>query len=291
MAEFQSSYVYYIVPSVDGNYVVAGRQVVDGIASDSDSGSETFELSEAVIYDDEFGQIEAEYIGYYGNGWVGAADLGGFTVNYLFSNDGSLQDDDVIPVVAADFTVCFLAGTAIACPGGDRPVEDLAVGDIVITADGARRTIRFVGRQTFATVFADPLRTRPVCIRAGALGDGLPKRDLCLSPDHAVLVGGMLVQAGALIDGVGVTRMTGLPERFTYYHVEVEDHALILAEGLPAETFAGNVPRRRFDNWADYVELYGAAAPPIPEMALPRIKSARQLPSSLRLLPEKGNAA
>jgi hypothetical protein len=282
MAEFQSSHLYYIVSSGGGNYVVAGRQIVDGTATDGDLASQTFELSETIAYEDEFGPIEAEYLGYHGSGWVGAAQIGGFTVVYLFSTDGSLQDNDVIAVVTADFTVCFLAGTAIACPGGERLVEDLAVGDLVLTADGTARPVRFVGRQTFTTLFADPLRTRPVCIKAGALGADLPRRDLRLSPDHAILLDGVLVQAGALVDGVDVTRLADLPERFTYFHVELEDHALILAEGMPAETFVDNVSRRRFDNHAEFVALYGEAAPAIPEMALPRVKAARQVSRTLR---------
>ena len=188
----------------------------------------------------------------------------------------------MIAVVEENFTVCFLAGTAIACPGGERPIEDLAVGDLVMTADGGVRPVRFVGRQTFATLFADPRRTRPIRIAAGALGEGLPVRDLCVSPDHALLVEGVLVQAGALVNGTTIAPISDLPERFTYFHVELEDHSLILAEGVPAETFVDNVTRRRFDNWAEYEALYGDGLPRIAEMALPRIKSARQVPRTLR---------
>jgi hypothetical protein len=54
-----------------------------------------------------------------------------------------------------------------------------------------------------------------------------------------------------------VVRDIAMPERFTYFHVEIADHALILAEGVPAETFLDTVTRRRFDKFADYVALYG----------------------------------
>jgi hypothetical protein len=282
MATFASSFLYYIVPGAGANYTVAGKQVIDGIAQNGDPDSQTFEISEQIFYLDDAGQIEAEYIGYFGDGWVGSTNLGIFTIICLFSTDGSLAESDIIQVQAADFTVCFLAGTAVACPGGARPVEDLAVGDLVLTADGGVRPVRFVGRQTFATLFADPRRTRPVHIDAGALGEGLPLRDLCVSPDHALLVDGVLVQAGALVNGTTVAPMTDLPERFTYFHVELDDHALILAEGVPAETFVDNVTRRRFDNYADYEALYGDHTPTIAELALPRIKSARQLPQEVR---------
>ena len=73
-----------------------------------------------------------------------------------------------------------------------------------------------------------------------------------------------------------------MPERFTWFHVELDDHALILAEGVPAESFVDNVTRRRFDNFADYEALYGDTGATIAELPAPRIKSARQLPQALR---------
>jgi hypothetical protein len=180
------------------------------------------------------------------------------------------------------FTVCFLAGTAIATPSGARPVEDLAIGDPVLTADGRTAPVRWIGVQTVVRVFADPLRTLPIRISTGALGEGLPARDLFVSPDHALFLDGVLVQAGALVNGTTIARVTEMPERFTYFHVELEDHALILAEGVPAETFVDNVTRRRFDNFAEFVALYGETGASIAELDLPRVKAARQLPGSLR---------
>ncbi len=161
-------------------------------------------------------------------------------------------------------------------------METLAIGDLVRTASGRTAAIRWIGVQTIVSVFADPLRSFPVRITAGALGQNLPVRDLRVSPDHALFLDGLLVQAGALVNGTTIVRETAMPERFTYFHVELEDHALILAEGVPAETFLDTVTRRRFDNWAEYVELYGDTGATIAEIAAPRIKSARQLPRSLR---------
>jgi hypothetical protein len=180
------------------------------------------------------------------------------------------------------FTVCFLAGTRIATPAGEVAVEALAIGDRVLTADGRAAPVRWVGVQTVVSVFADPLRSFPICISAGALGEGLPVRDLLVSPDHALMLDGALVQAGALVNGTTIVRETEMPERFTYFHVELEDHSLILAEGVPAETFLDTVTRRRFDNWAEHEALYGPIPAPTSEMAMPRIKSARQLPRWLR---------
>ena len=80
----------------------------------------------------------------------------------------------------------------------------------------------------------------------------MPSRDLLLSPDHAVLVDGALIQAGALINGTSIVRETNTPPVFTYYHIEVDDHSLILADHTPAETFIDNIDRMNFDNWAEH---------------------------------------
>jgi hypothetical protein len=182
---------------------------------------------------------------------------------------------------------CFLEGTRIATPQGDRAVETLGIGDVITTADGGTAPVRWIGRRTLHAEgesgyrFADPLVYQPVRITAGALGDNLPVRDLLVSMDHAVLIDGLLVQAGALVNGVSVIRETRLPDSFTYYHIELADHALVLAEGVPAETFVDNVMRMGFDNWAEHEALYDNA-PSIAEMPYPRVQSYRQLPLALR---------
>ena len=201
------------------------------------------------------------------------------------------QNFNDLIVDGSPFTVCFLAGTRIATPGGGTPVESLAIGDRVLTADGSTAPVRWVGVQTIVSVFADRLRCFPIRITAGALGPDMPVRDLLVSPDHALFLDGVLVQAGALANGTTIVRETAMPERFTYFHVELEDHALILAEGVPAETFLDTVTRRRFDNFAEYAALYGDGGAAIGEMAAPRVKSARQLPQALRGRFAAANAA
>jgi hypothetical protein len=175
---------------------------------------------------------------------------------------------------------CFLRGTRIAAPEGEIPVEDLKIGDLVLTNDGRMLPVRWIGRNTIITRFADPLRAMPIRIEANSLSDGVPKRDLLLSPDHALLVDGLLIQAGALVNGMSITREVWMPESFTYYHVEVEDHSLILAEDTPAETFVDNVARTVFDNWKEHLDLYGFDSY-VPEMSYPRVLSARQLPDEI----------
>ena len=177
--------------------------------------------------------------------------------------------------------ICFYPGTLVATPAGDVTVETLRIGDLVLTHDGATKAIRWMGRQTVSTTFADPLRVLPIRVTAGALADNMPVRDLLVSPDHALLVDGVLIQAGALVNGSTIRRERAVPTVFTYHHVELADHSLILAEGTPAETFVDNIDRMGFDNWDEHEARYGQL-PAIPELNLPRAKSARQVPMATR---------
>jgi hypothetical protein len=214
-----------------------------------------------------------------GGGFIAENAAGDFV---YFTNDTLTPADVGTPLApqAGPLAVCFMPGTMIATPAGEAVVESLAIGDLVTTADGRAAPVRWIGRQTVAPRFADELRL-PVRVKAGALGDNVPARDLLLSPDHALFVDGALIHAGALVNGSSIVRERDVPASFIYYHIEVDDHALILAENAPAETFVDNVDRRRFDNFAEYEALYPQARA-ISEMPLPRAKAWRQVPQSTR---------
>lgn len=173
---------------------------------------------------------------------------------------------------------CFLAGTRIATPAGEVAVETLTPGDWVTLADGGAAAVRWVGRHTVARRFSDPQRHWPVRIRAGALDAGLPRRDLLLTPGHALRLGDILMQANALVNGGGIVREIAVPETFVYWHVELHTHALLLAEGVAAESFLDTCQELAFDNRATRPE----PAPGGGELPYPRCKSARQLPQGLR---------
>lgn len=196
----------------------------------------------------------------------------------ITTNDGSALDSDNINIDV----ICFMPGTNIAVPGGEAKVETLRPGDLVMTTAGEAKSVRWVGRQTVSRVFADPLRVLPVRIKAGALGENAPCRDLLISPDHAILIDGVLVQAGALVNGSSIVREADVPQVYTYYHVELDDHSLVLAENVAAETFIDNVDRLGFDNWAEHEALYPDGKT-IEEMIYPRAKSFRQVPQAARI--------
>lgn len=157
--------------------------------------------------------------------------------------------------------ICFLRGTMIRTPDGDRAIEDLAIGDFVTTLSGAARPIRWIGRQRFrrAASRAWVRDVRPVRFARGAGGENLPSRDLYLSQAHAVYRGTRLVPAQRLVDGRAVTLDDARDLAvLDYFNVELEAHDVIFAEGLPVETFLSrNGNREAFDNFVEFERLYG----------------------------------
>ena len=212
-------------------------------------------------------------------------DAAGFytRVEGISGNSGTdlIYNVETLEFADATTAICFMPGTLVATPAGEAAVETLRRGDLVLTPDGTEAPVVWMGRQTVSRRFADPLRVLPVRIEAGALGEGLPRRDLLVSPDHALFLDGVLVHAGALVNDSTIRRETNVPEIWTYWHVELADHALVLAEGVAAESFVDNAERKAFDNWAEHQALYPDGQQ-LSEMPLPRAKSHRQVPHSLR---------
>ncbi|TNC04642.1 Hint domain-containing protein [Methylobacterium terricola] len=139
--------------------------------------------------------------------------------------------------------VCFVTGALIRTTRGEIAVEKLRAGDNVVTASGNLRPIIWIGHRDLdgrgRTLLA---YQQPIRIRAGAFGPGLPTRALLLSPGHPVLVGadadgvgGHLVPIMCLINGTTIAREP--VSSVTYWHVELDAHDILLAEGLPAESY------------------------------------------------------
>jgi hypothetical protein len=155
---------------------------------------------------------------------------------------------------------CFVAGTRITTGCGPRPVETLRIGDEVATLDGGMLAIKWIGTRAYEGRFAAKnFLTRPVRIATGAIADGVPVRDLYVSPDHAICLDGHLIHAWRLVNGVSVTQPEP-PQRVDYFHIELERHAVIFAENCPAESFLDEDCRGRFQNAAEFYTLYPEAA-------------------------------
>ncbi len=148
---------------------------------------------------------------------------------------------------------CFVSGTRIATPSGEVPVESLSIGDHVLLAPMLNRPavsapVRWIGyRRLNLKRYAARADVAPVRIVAGALAPSVPTRDLMVSPDHAMLIDGCLVPARLLVNGATVVRALGL-RHVTYFHVELDTHDLLLAEGAATESYLDTGNRAMFEN-------------------------------------------
>ena len=178
---------------------------------------------------------------------------------------------------------CFATGTTIATPDGERAIETLDAGEEILTRDGRSVPVVWVARQTVSNPRAVELARCPVRIEAGALGPGLPNAPLTVTGDHALLFGGLLINAGALVNGTSIrlVPLAEMPTQFTWWHLELEEHEAIVANGVAAESFIDYNGRSDFDNYDEYLDLAGSDRH-IVEMPLARICSQRLLPDELR---------
>jgi hypothetical protein len=148
-------------------------------------------------------------------------------------------------------TVCYAAGTRIRTDRGDVTVEDLLPGDTVVVLDGgsvASLPVKWIGtRQVDLAAHPSPEIVAPVRIARGAFAENVPARDLVVSPPHAIFIDGKLVPAKLLVNDMTITRAYDM-QAVTYYHVELDRHAVILAENLPAESYLDTGNRSFFRN-------------------------------------------
>jgi hypothetical protein len=159
-----------------------------------------------------------------------------------------------------DDVACYCRGTLIATKRGERKVEKLKIGDEVITVSGALRPIKWIGRRSYGGRFIMGRRDMlPICIRAGALDDQVPERDLWISPHHAMYFkdesGGVLIEAKDLINGVSIVQAERV-DKVEYFHVELDSHDVLMAEGAPSETFIDDNSRGMFHNAFEHAALY-----------------------------------
>jgi hypothetical protein len=150
--------------------------------------------------------------------------------------------------IAAGSLPCFAAGTPIMTETGEIPVERLTVGTRLPTKIGKRLArVIWIGRRTVdCRRHPRPQDVMPILIRRNAIGVGVPHRDVMLSPDHALLVEDVLIPVRYLVNGVTIVQQD--VDCVSYWHVELDQHDVILAAGLPAESFLDTGNRAAFSN-------------------------------------------
>ena len=166
-------------------------------------------------------------------------------VNFLDGDGniiGTMVFNNIETVIA-----CFTTGTRIATPSGQRAIESLQRGDLVMTRDHGPQAIRWIGRRTFsADLLAQDPTLQPILIRQGALGQGLPERDMIVSRQHRMLVSGPRAELlfgsdEVLVRALHLTCLPGVeaiaPSEVTYLHMMFDRHEVVLADGAWSESF------------------------------------------------------
>jgi hypothetical protein len=223
---------------------------------------------------------------------TGLGSSGGFVLvdgagnDFLFSNTSVSIGSQAEASVAGFQTYqapCVAAGTLIETVQGAVLVEALSVGNGVRTLLGGSGRIVWIGKRAVnCALHPKPEMVWPVRIAVGAFGENVPVRDLWLSPDHAVYVDGILVPVKLLINGTSIAQMP--VAEVTYYHVELPRHDVLLAEGLPVESYLDTNGRANFTNGGGLVALHPEFTPGIWEelgcarlvVAGPALEAARR---------------
>jgi hypothetical protein len=159
---------------------------------------------------------------------------------------------------------CFLIGTRILTPRGEIPIEELTIGDVVDTLNGPR-PVKWIGRRRFTKDASSSWHSSvaPIRVARFALHDQYPNRDLYLSPAHSLFVDGVLIPVKHLVNDRSVVR-ADMDDRevIEYFHIELETHEVIFAEGAPTETLLVTTGREGFANFVEYERLYGSEERP-----------------------------
>jgi hypothetical protein len=155
-------------------------------------------------------------------------------------------DEGAGTFVTEDQTPCFCRGVMILTPAGEAPVERLRVGDRVVTMAGEEKPITWIGQGRRRITRPDS-NARPVIVRRDALADGSPKRDLRLTRGHSLYLDGMLIPVEFLINGHSI-RWDDVARAVEFYHVELAEHDVLIADGAPTESYREDGNRELFEN-------------------------------------------
>ena len=278
---FGDSYIItsvFVAPEGDGSIISY---------TDSDS-SQKLSGSEHVSTNGPYGPLTLQYAGF----TVGSQNdpvlyYPGDERYYVVNTSGSSLLG--LSVVTNSAALCFLPHTLIRLAGSQqKQAGDLVVGDLVATPEGPQ-AVKFIGKTTRNIFDLRETGRMPIRIEAGSLGELGPDADIHCTPSHAFHIKGSLVEAQALVNGTTIQQLNDWDElMITYISIELEDHQLVWANGLLAESYYANwrndgFSRQSWDNYDQYLELYGESES-MKELDMPRIPFARQLPAELRLI-------
>jgi autotransporter passenger strand-loop-strand repeat protein/probable HAF family extracellular repeat protein len=209
---------------------------------------------------------------------------GDFTGDYFHlapdnSGNGTLITEDDQP--------CYCRGTLIRADTGELAVEHLAIGDKLETGSGALRPIKWIGRRSYNGRFVMGRKDiLPICIRAGALADNVPRRDLWISPHHAMYLDGVLIEAKDLVNGVSIVQAEHVAN-LEYFHIELETHDVIVVEGALSETFLDDNSRGMFNNAHEYRALYPETVPAPARYCAPRLEDGYEVEAARRYIAQR----
>ena len=173
-------------------------------------------------------------------------------------------------------TACFLSGSKIKTPNGYVTIDDLRIGDMVETGSGQAMPIKWIGHarrdRTVGGLWHKDVA--PIEIREAAIDEGAPDRTLYVSPYHGILVDGLLIPAIDLVNGTTIVQQRSFEaDEILYLHIELDSHEVVVANGLESESFRTWEDRSGFDNFDQYVAMYGDAQSnvvPIAEIVPPK---------------------
>ena len=235
----------------DGGQRLDGEQTIDGVTyssgtrieaefqftvEDPDTGIQYQVIGVNVVQDGSYGTIE-------GLAFVDAAPPVGVELTIVSTSEGPRGSVDESQIVA----ICLTKGTRIRTAGGETLIEDLRVGDQVAVFEGGHSELRLVSREVFSDAdLAENPKLRPIRITAGALGDGLPTRDLLVSRNHRMLVVSKIAErmfgkSKVLVPAKQLTVLPGIysedaADGVEYFHLAFDRHQVIFAEGAPTES-------------------------------------------------------
>jgi hypothetical protein len=144
-------------------------------------------------------------------------------------------------------TICFCAGTKIATPDGEVPVQTLKAGDLVLTAHNGPRKVTWVGTGKVLATRGQRGVATPVIVRRGALGDSLPHSDLHVTKAHSLYIDEVLIPVEFLVNHRTIL-WDDHAQEVEIYHVELESHDILIANGAPAESYRDDGNRWLFQN-------------------------------------------